>query len=156
MLNLKPLVPTIKPVCNSPSRIGHGEGIEYDNAYYYYIVGKHIPKDKVVALKSESQYCGRVNGEKEYIIITWDKSQQSFVLLEHCCYEVKRYIKKYIGKKPDEAIAMRMAELDKIQADYDATPKCSYCNNPVIVFHDGQDKNTCSSCFEKKVASWQG
>lgn len=148
-MSLELLTPTIEPVSNSPGILGHGQGIIYDNEYYYYIVGKYIPKHIVTALKSESQYCGRVNGEKEYIIITWDKLQNSFVLLEHHFYEIKKYLKRYAGKKPDEAIAMRVAELAEIQARYDATPKCK-CGNRIILFYEGQTRDICATCFKKR------
>ena len=148
-MSLKLLTPTIEPVNNSPGILGHGQGIEYENGFYYYIVGKYSPKTAVVALKSESNYCGRVNGEKEYLIVAWDKSQNSFVLLEHHCYEVRRYLKKYIGKKPDEAITMRIAELAAIQANYDAAPKCRKCSHVVIRFNDDQKEDICSSCYDK-------
>jgi hypothetical protein len=53
----------------SPTIKGHqegcGESVEHNGKVYCYNrAGKYIPKDRVVLMKYEGFFCGRVNGDK--------------------------------------------------------------------------------------------
>lgn len=136
------------PKPRTPRSTGCGEGIDYGQNTYYYIVGKRVPKDKVVSLSYEGCFCGRVHGEKEYIIVTWDGND--FVLLEHVYYEgVKKRLQRFRGLTPLEAIALVAEEERKHQEMLDAMPKCKICKTEnSILIYDDQPRDVCTTCFK--------
>lgn len=126
---------------------GHGEGISWNNKTYYYRSDKEIPRDKVVYLKWEGNYAGRQIGEKEWIIVVWDK--EGFLLLEHLHYDVRGAMSKFRGKSAEQAI--------KIVTDLNATQNamsylglketCHLCGKPVVKECNFQPSDECYECY---------
>ena len=143
------ILKTTPPVESRIGIDGIGEGIEYEGNTYYYRVGKRIPKNKVVSLRYESNYCGRVHGETIYIIVVWDG--KNFIVLETATENIRESKQKYDGLSPKKAIAFAEKQENKTKAYFDAFPKCKKCKEPVIVLIDGQSSDMCISCFENKI-----
>lgn len=148
-LEFQIVTPSIAPLPNRPRAIGHGEGVEYNGRSYYYMVGKRIPKDKVVAIRWEGDWCGQVNGEVEYLVVVYSGSGNEFLILEQSS---KGYIRevmvKYKGREPFEVISFASREAKKRQEAFDSLPKCRLCGDVMIVFEDHQPKDVCLQCWK--------
>jgi len=136
------------PVCPSTdTSIGHGEGITWNNKTYYYRNELEIPKDKVVYLRWEGNYAGRQIGEKEWIIVVWDK--EGFLLLEHLHYDVRGSMSKYKGKSAEQAISI-ITELNATQTAMSfmgLKPSCHLCGKPVVKVCSSQPTDECYECY---------
>ena len=146
MIELDSLVVGGVPSPSAPGTIGCGECLAWQGTGYYYRVGKHVPKDKVVHLTNETNYCGRQRGDFDYIVVAWDGA--TFRLLEHCYAGLRRVMEKYKSLTPSEAIAQKQAELAANRAALDAALKCK-CGAPVILLDDDQPAGVCCKCFEQ-------
>ena len=130
------------PVPNSAGIEGHGESCEYrGHSYYYPQVGKLIPRDRISYLSREYFFCGRLHGNKEYIVILPHKTDaNSFYVLECVSHSIRDTMKKYKGKKSMEEI---LPLFDKYESDI----KCVCCGNEVLLLDDDQPNNECFSCW---------
>ncbi len=145
---LSSLSPCNEPIQRTAGSSGLGEGLYYQGKAFYYRVGKHIPKTHVVHLTSEDNYCGRQKGDFEYIIVAWDGT--FFVVLDHVFFVgIRDKLKEYKGLSCKEAIALVEARYAKLQAYVDARPKCA-CGHGIILFHDDQRRDECSTCYDKR------
>ena len=93
-----PIVPT------SPDKLGHGQGLKYnDKAYYYY--GEEIPKDRIVPLQME----GSRKRARQWIVVAWDEDEEGFALIETVTNSLMHRMTRYKGLTPRELIvSMRM------------------------------------------------
>lgn len=145
---LEVITPTIEPIPPSPRSTGCGEGVSYEGHDYYYRVGKRIPKNKISVLKWEGDWGGRVHGEKMYLIIAHDG--QDYIVLQHCHYEVKKYLEKYKNSTPQQAIQKIKDEQIRQENWLKQFPKCE-CGNRIILIGEKQPKNKCYSCWERST-----
>ena len=67
------LQPYSKAELSNPNQIGCGESLKHGNKLFFYRLGKNIPKDRIVSLLWEGDFCGRATGDKEWIIVTGTK-----------------------------------------------------------------------------------
>lgn len=144
-INLDTVMPSIEPCQSCPGIEGHGEGIKYNNKYYFYRDGKKIPKNKVASLIWQGNYCGRINGDVEYIYVAWNGD--SFTVLSH----EYSYSRKYNKLLPADAILLRQRELKKLDEDLAKMPRCKVCNGIAYIFEKDQNKDECLSCFKKRI-----
>ncbi len=143
-----PTIMETVPLCpNSPGVIGHGEGVLYKNKYYFYRSSHSIPKGKVVHVTWEGNWCGRVHGDKDYLIVL--KTDDGILVLEECIYDIKGALKKYAGLSPEQA--MKLADEVRNQRDWKLrAPLCSGCGKPFIKLRDGQPNDLCSVCYRRR------
>lgn len=126
---------------------GCGESVEYNNKIYCYNrAGKYIPKDKVVALKYEGFFCGRVRGEIYYILVCYNK-QGELVLVDSVPVSLKESMKRFKGLSNEQAICLAEGDEQKRQSLIDYMDKCSSCGQVVIVLENEQPKDKCFTCF---------
>lgn len=127
--------------------------MEYNSHYYFYRVGCWVPKDKIVHLTYEGGYCGRVNGDKEQIIVTWDGSD--FVVLDHAYGgDLRTKMARFKGLTPAEGIALVQKEEQERQAYLDSLTKCKYCGERAgIRFENDQPDDVCLECFQNPSKS---
>jgi len=145
---LEELYPCIDPCPNEPGIEGHGEGVKYKDKYYYYRVGRRIPKNKVSSLMYEGGYAGRVHGERDYIIVAWNG--KAFVVLKVSGEGfIREDMKKFKNKSVEEAIEI-VEEAERKQKEWrDSFPKCKHCGEFAFVLEDDQPNDVCSECHEK-------
>lgn len=134
------------PVPRRPGNTGCGESLCYGRIDYHYRVGKHVPRDRVVHLTNESNYCGRQRGDFDYIVVAWDGV--AFRLLEHCYDGLRRVMEKYEKLTPSEAIAKKQSELTENHVALDALVKCG-CGQSVLLLDDDQPAGVCFKCFRR-------
>jgi hypothetical protein len=137
------------PVKPSKGSTGCGQSLKYGNQIYHYRSPHFIPKDKPAILMYEGNYCGRVNGDKEYLIVAFNG--KNFTVLEHHYPgEAKRAMERFKGLTNEEAIALVQGEWDERQREYDAAPKCK-CGRLILRFETEQRDDECIACFEKRT-----
>ena len=127
---------------------GRGEHVDYEGKKYFYRVDRVIPKDKVVALRWESDFLGRKHGDVMHIIVVWNGI--NFTILEEIIDGVREAQKKYKELSIKQAIKLAEDQEKKIKNKWDKLPKCIECQNPVIVLIKDQPEDLCISCFEEK------
>jgi len=66
------------PIVISGQVPGHGQGIKYEGKAYYYACETEIPRKRLVSLVRE----GNTLADREWLIVTWDETEESFRLLE--------------------------------------------------------------------------
>ena len=149
MTNLTEVTPKIEPCPNAPGVEGHGEGVEYDGKLYYYRVGQRIPKDKVVALRYEGCFSGRVHGDKEWIIVACVSgclNKWRYFVLRHAYSEVSKLLSEYKGMSPQDAIDKERKRLQESEQQRDSLPKCKSCGAINIKLHDSHNEDFCKTC----------
>ena len=143
-MSLENVMPSVDPIPRSKGNEGCGEGVDYRGKTYYYRVGLRIPKTKVVALKWEGDYCGRVHGEVEYIYVAWNGTSFSVLSHEYFCTT------KYKGMTTKEAIDFVEAANKKMEDEIAAMPKCK-CGNVVFILEEEQQENECFICCRARI-----
>lgn len=129
---------------------GCGESVCYNNKIYCYTrAGKTIPTNKVALLKYEGGFAGRVNGEKDWLIVCYNENNE-IVVLESPFQSPMIEMKKYKGLTNAQAIDMAQKEEARIKAIVDAYDKCRDCGKSTIVLAEGQPKDQCYTCFTQK------
>lgn len=143
---MRTVVPTIDPVKSTAGVEGHGEGVKLDNKHYYYPRGR-IPHDKVVTVRSEDFFCGRLHGDVQYLVLAFNHN--AFVILEeHYGAGIKEVLEKYKNLTPPQAIELALEKERKQKADLDSMPKCRKCQRPVLNLDENQPKDVCYTCFQ--------
>jgi hypothetical protein len=140
-----------EPVPKGNGSEGHGEGVEYEDTTYYYRVGKYIPKGKVVSLVHEGNFCGRENGEKDYIIVGY--IGDDIVLIDtmpYACGSIRERMKEFKGLSVKECLELIEKERKEKEKEADGLPKCSICGKIALVLESDQGANECGSCYEKR------
>jgi hypothetical protein len=128
---------------------GCGQSLKYGSQFFHYRTPCFIPKDKPAMLMYEGNYCSRQHGDKEYLIVAFNG--KNFTVLEHHYPgKAKEAMKRFVGLTNEEAIALVQGEWDERQRQYDEHPKCK-CGGLLIVFHEEQRADECSSCFDKRT-----
>lgn len=134
-----------EPMPSEPGRTGRGQSIKWHNGYYYYRIGCYIPKNKAVSLVHESGYCGRQNGDKDWIIVAWNG--ENFSVLEHVMIGLRKELSKYKGMTAEEAIdhmeALEAKREDEWKKVMEKFPKCVKCGSPFIQLYD----EICCKCL---------
>lgn len=126
---------------------GCGEGVLYGGDDFFYRAGKHIPKDKVVHLTWEGNWCGRENGEKSYLIVAFNGTD--FTVLEHVLYVgVQKSMKRFKGLSCAEAIALvEQEDVERERRDA-AMPRCA-CGGILLLLDNDQPSGICYSCWRE-------
>lgn len=143
------LIASIPPVNHSQGIEGHGEGVEYNGITYYYpLAGKHIPKNKVVALKHEGNFCHRIHGDKQYLIVCYD-GQENLVLVDTVVSgSIQKELRRYKGLP---LIIDALELVNKVRTDVqealDKVPDCVQCGGKVLLLDELQPRDTCFTCF---------
>lgn len=151
-------LPTVRAagdaIAKHPGYEAQGEYVVYEGREFFAPAGRCIGRDRVVSLRWEGHYCGRVHGEREFILVAFNGTD--FTVLEWAqSGHVREALAKYRGMTCAEAIthaqALQDAE-DRKRAEFQARlPRCKVCSQPFIVFEDDLPDGICSrECLEKQ------
>jgi len=137
----------VDAIPNSAGVEGHGQGVEYDGrTYYYRMPGKNIPKKRPTYLTWEGNFCGRVHGEKHYLIVCFFDDKLYRLATAHT--HPQKEVEKYYGLIPIEVIKKVEQEEKEANDWVNQFPVCRNCGKTAIVLETGQPKDQCVSCFE--------
>jgi len=141
------------PSPHMPGIEGIGQGVEHNHEFYYYHVNKYIPRDRAVAVRSESNYCGRQHGDIGFIIIAWD-GEEFRVIERPSPGKVQEKLKKFKGMTAQQAIDLAMEEERKLIAEEAARPKCRGGQN-LMLFEKDQRPDECLTCYHKRIGKYK-
>ena len=128
---------------------GCGESVEYNGKiYHYYAAGRAIPKNKICIMRYEGFFCGRINGDKDYLLICYDKDGR-LVLLDNCPLGLKEAKSRFKGLTTEEAIQLSIKNQMHIEKMISERTPCSQCRAGVLLLADHQPYDMCYSCFSK-------
>ncbi len=146
---LRVAIHEVGPCPDSTGIEGHGEGLKFGGQIYFYRVGKWVPKDKVVSLVHEGNWCGRQRGDREWIIVAWDCPD--FVVLAHVHSGVSEALARFKGLSVAEAVKLVEDEMVVRQKEIEKTPKCSKCGRRIIRLEAEQLADECFSCMSLRL-----
>ena len=136
-----------KAELSNQNQTGCGESLKHANHIFSYRIGKNIPKDRIVSLLWEGNFCGRFTGDKEWIIVAWNG--EGFVLLEHVYQNITQKLKNYKNFTNEQAVNLLIKE-EAVQKFLNEYPKCTKCESIVFKLEDDQPVNICFMCYKKQ------